>query len=106
MGFFSFIKKIFSAGSADEAALEAARARHGVKTNTKQKAGGKKRTTEAERFAKDFDTWEELKHLRTDYFIGRWASRKFRPIGEDKVKKQLADLEKKREEEGKEKGLG
>lgn len=103
MGFFSFIKKMFS-GSADEAALNAARARHAEKADAEQKAGGKKNTTEAERFAKDFDTWEELKHLREDYFFGKWASRKIHPIGEDKVKKELADLEKKRKEEGQQKG--
>jgi len=99
MGFFSFIKKIFADKHVDETALEAARARHGVKIDAKQKAEVKKSATEAERFAANYDTWEELQHLRSYFFLGRWVTRKFHPIGEDKVKKQLEKLERKRQAE-------
>jgi hypothetical protein len=99
MGFLSFIKKIFTSDDVDEATLDAARARHGIKVGEKDKVPSKKRLTEAERFGRDYDVWEELHYFRSNFFLGRWASRKFRPIGEDKLKKKLEELEKKREEE-------
>jgi ribonuclease HI len=99
MVFLSFIKKIFAVGKVDEAALDAARARHGIKVDAGTKAEANKPTTEAERFAKNYDAWEELKHLRSDFFFGRWVTRKFYPIGEDKVKKELEELERKRQVE-------
>jgi hypothetical protein len=99
MSFLSFIKKVFAGESADDAALDAARARHGIKIDAKTKAEANKATTEAERFAENYDAWEELRHWRSDFFLGRWVTRKFHPIGEEKVKKQLEDLEKKRQAE-------
>ena len=99
MGFFSFIKKVFAGESADDAALDAARARHGIIIDAKDKAAADKTTTEEQRFAENYDAWEELRHFRSYFFLGRWATRKFHPIGEDKVKKQLEDLEKKRQAE-------
>jgi len=101
MGFLSFLKKIFGGGSADEAELDAARARHGI---TVDKEEMDKARTEAERFAEDYDVWEDIKNYRASFFVGGWVSKKFHPIGEDKVKKQLADLEKKRQEEERKKG--
>lgn len=99
MGFFSLIKKVFVDESADDAALDAARARHGIIIDAKTKAKADKPTTEEERFIENFDAWEELRRFRSYFFLGSWATRKFRPIGEDKVKKQLEDLEKKRQAE-------
>jgi hypothetical protein len=99
MGFLSFIKKLFTGADVDEAALNAARARHGIKVGEKDKVASKKPITEAERSAPDYDVWEELRYFRSSFFLGRWASRKFRPLGEDKLKKKLVELEKKREEE-------
>ncbi len=99
MGFLSFIKKVFAGESADDAALDAARARHGIKVDAKTKAAADKTTTEAEHFAANYDAWEELRHWRSNFFFGRWVTRKFYPIGEDKVKNQLEDLEKKRQAE-------
>ena len=96
MGFFSFIKNIFTGEHTDEEVLNAARARHGVHIDEKDKIEADKPTTEAERFADNYDAWEELKNYRMTFFFGSWITRKFRPIGEDKVKKQLEDLEKKR----------
>ena len=103
MGFLSFLKKIFGGGSADEAELDAARARHGIIVDKKEMD---KARTEAERFAEDYDVWEDIKNYRANFFVGGWVSKKFHPIGEDKVKKQLADLEKKRQEEERKKGEG
>jgi hypothetical protein len=103
MSFFSFIKKIFVGEKVDEAALDAARARHGIKIDAKTKAAADKPTTEAERSMANFDAWEELKHWRSYFFLGGWVTRKFHPIGEDKVKKQLEELEKKRQAEAEQK---
>jgi hypothetical protein len=95
MGFWSFMKKIFSASSHDEAELEEYRVKHGIDvgdiksdTETKSQPG-----------REDYDVWEDLRNMRMNFFFGSWVTRKFRPIGEDKLKKQLDDLEKKRREE-------
>ena len=107
MGFRSFIKKIFAGESVDESTLDAARARHGIKLDAKQKVEADQPATEGERFGKDYDIWEDLRHFRANFFVGSWVNRKFHVIGEDKVKKQLEDLEKKRRETAeKEKGQG
>lgn len=99
MGFFSFIKKLFSAEDQDEAELEKARARHGIVLSAKDKAEMDKVTSEEERLASEYNVWEDLKQMRTSFFIGTWAARKFHVIGEDKVKKELEELEKKRQVE-------
>ena len=106
MGFLSFIRKLFTDDAVDEAALDAARARHGVNVNSKQKVEMSEHTSEAERFGQDYDVWEDIRNYRSNFFVGRWFTRKFHPFGEDKLKKQLADLEKKREEERRQKGEG
>jgi hypothetical protein len=103
MGFLSFMKKVISVEDEDDAELNAARARHGInpdKMDEKEPKSGQKRFTE------EYDVWEEIRNIRTNFFIGNWATKKFRVVGEDKVKKQLEDLEKKREEEGKKEGEG
>jgi hypothetical protein len=99
MGIFSFIKKIFSTEDEDEKELDAARARHGISLNAQDKADMQKVTTEEERLASEYDVWDDLKHLRSSFFIGGWAAKKFHVVGEDKVKKQLEALEKKRGEQ-------
>ena len=101
MGFLSFMKKVIGMEGEDDPAIIAARARHGIDPD---KLEEKERKSEQDRFTEQFDVWEEIRNIRMNFFIGNWASKKFRIIGEDKVKKQLADLEKKREEESKQKG--
>jgi hypothetical protein len=96
MGFLSFMKKVFAVESEDDAELNAARARHGISID---ESDAVKPKTEKERFAEEYDVWEDIKNIRSTFFIGNWASKKFRIVGEDKVKKQLEELEKKREEE-------
>jgi len=95
MGFLSFLRKIFSGEDEDEKELDAARARHGIIVDKKEMD---KTRTEEENFAENYDVWEELKNYRSTFFMGSWVTRKFRPVGEDKVKKQLEELEKKRRE--------
>jgi ADP-ribose pyrophosphatase YjhB (NUDIX family) len=100
MGFKSFIKQVIYGHddeAADEAALRAAREKHGIKTDVEEE--GKKTSVEEE----EYDPWEDIRNMRMHFFFGTWVTRKFRVVGEEKVKKQLADLEKKREEEAKRK---
>jgi len=99
MGFVSFIKHIFSAEDKDEQDLDKARARHGIVLSAKDKVEMNKVTSEDERMAHEYDAWEDLKNIKSSFFLGNWAARKFHIVGEDKVKKQLEALEKKREAE-------
>ncbi len=102
MGFISFMKKVLSGADEDDAELRAARARHGI---TLDKADDKQEANKKEEPEKEpYDVWEEVRSVRSSFFFGSWASRKFRIIGEDKVKAELAALERKREEERKKKG--
>ena len=59
------------------------------------------RLLERERKPEPYDVWEEVRNIRTSFFLGSWASRKIKSVhvGEDKLKKELEELEKKREEE-------
>ena len=45
-----------------------------------------------------YDAWEEIDNFKMNFFLGSWATRKFKGgvIGEDKVKKELEELERKR----------
>jgi hypothetical protein len=103
MGFLSFMKKVIGVESEDDAELNAARARHGINPENLDE---KEPKNKQERFAEDYDVWEEIRNIRTNFFIGNWATKKFHVVGEDKVKKQLEELEKKREEEEKRSGEG
>jgi hypothetical protein len=95
MGFFSFLKKMFSGEDADEAELNTHRRRHGVITEEEEQVALKK-NAEIQRFAEEYDAWEEIDQYRWTFFFGRWAAKKFHPVGEDKVKRELERLEKKR----------
>jgi hypothetical protein len=101
MGIGSFFKKLFSSEEQEEKELDAARARHGIVLDAKDKAAMDKPTTEQERFAADYDPWEEIKHMRSSFFVGGWAAKKFHIVGEDKVKRDLEALERKRAETSK-----
>ncbi len=111
MGFFSFISKLFSGGSVEQSELDAARERHGVTMTPDEKKEADKDITEIQRAYEDYDAWEELKHYRTNFFFGSWMTKKFHVIGEAKIKRELEELAKKREEQAlkkqqKEKGKG
>ncbi len=92
MGFKSFWKHVIFGYEKDDPELKAAREKHGIEV-------GKGEEEEKEK-AEEYDPWDEIRDMRTNFFFGSWATRKYkhRVIGEDKVKKQLAALEKKREE--------
>jgi hypothetical protein len=101
MGFFSFVKKIFSAEDTDEKELDAARTRHGIELSAKDKLDMNKPTSDEERFVSEYNAWDDLKNMRSNFYLGAWVSRKFHIVGQDKVKKELEELAKKREEEAK-----
>jgi hypothetical protein len=41
----------------------------------KEKAEMDKPVTDEERFAKDYDAWEDLRNMRFNFFLGSWATR-------------------------------
>ena len=98
MGFKDFFKKAFnSEDELTDAELNAARARHGIKVETPEE---QRRRVKAEKEEQEpFDPWEEVRNVRSSFFFGSWATKKFRIVGEDKVKAELERLEKKRKEE-------
>ncbi len=101
MGFGSFMKKVFSVSSRDEAELQKYRDKHGIIVDEKTIAEGEVKNESPE--IETYDAWEEIKNIRMNFFFGSWVTRKFHPIGEDKLKKELEELEKKRQEEAEEK---
>jgi hypothetical protein len=101
MGFFLAIKRIFTGEDPEEKMLDDARARHGIIVDKTQMD---KTVDEATRFGEEYDPWEDIRHFRSTFFVGGWASGKIfktHVVGEDKVKKQLEELQKKRDEEAK-----
>ncbi len=93
MGFKSFWKHLIFGYAEDDPELQAAREKLGINMDEEMKVEDKE--------AEEYDHWDELRNMRMNFFFGTWATRKYkhRIFGEDKVKKQLAELEKKREEE-------
>jgi hypothetical protein len=98
MGFWASIKRIINGNSAaEEAELDAARARHGIAADEIEKAF---RSAKEQREAANFDAWEELKYFKTDFIMGNWASKKLRPFfGAESLKKDIDKLEEKRRQE-------
>jgi hypothetical protein len=91
MGFKSFWKHVIMGYEKDDPELQAARAKHGIEVGDDDEEEKKKE--------REYDAWEEIRNMRSNFFFGSWATRKFRVIGEDKVKRELEALEKKRQEE-------
>ena len=58
---------------------------------------------ERKQYAEDYDAWDEIDNFRTNFYIGGWARRKMKAIGENKIGKEREEVERKRaEEEGRE----
>ena len=107
MGFKTFWKHVIFGYEEDDPALIEARKKYGIEVGEEEDEEEKKEKKE------EYDPWDEIRNMRANFFFGSWATKKYkhRVIGEDKVKKQLAELEKKRQEEArkkvqKEKGEG
>ena len=98
MGFWASFKRIFSLSGEDEVELERLRAKHGIDAAPKEEILKEIKNVPG---TKDYDVWEDLATYRSTFFFGSWATRKFkfRPVGEEKVKRELERLEKKREEQ-------
>ena len=97
MGFWSSLKSIFVPPKQDDTELENLRAKHGIKVEHKTDYQIKKEEAQDA----DYDPWEEVRAMRSSFFMGSWASRKFHIVGEDKVKKQLDELARKKSAERK-----
>ncbi len=84
MGLWSFFKGLFT--SEDEE-LEALRAKH----NIRAASGGVKEVRAGPKAEQNIpDAWEEIDNYRMNFFLGSWATRRFRGLGkrrnEDKKK--------------------
>jgi len=97
MGIKSFLKKVFTSDADEDLELKAARARHNIVVDEDKKSDKLNRKD----VPGPYDAWEEIDNVRRNFLLGSWASRKFRVIGEDKLKADLEALRKKREEDGK-----
>jgi hypothetical protein len=99
MGFLNFLKTVFSPTTPEEEdEFRKLRAKHGI--TTEEEEAVKKQAGEYNQPGDpDYDVWEDLRNYRLNFFLGSWVTRKFRPIGEDKLKKRLDELEKRRQEE-------
>jgi hypothetical protein len=94
MGIGSFFKKLFMGEEDNDPELKVARARHNIDVGESREEKERRRREEA----KKYDPWEEVDNMRRNFFIGSWAARKFRVVGEDKLKADLAKIEREREE--------
>ena len=117
----AFFKTIFNglskaldwlSGKEDEK-LRAARARSAgggepLETDEEEEKGSewKKRRSELERYEGEFDVWEEIDTFRTTFWfgskVGKYLARPNKT--DDKLKKELEELDRKREEEKRRKG--
>jgi hypothetical protein len=97
MSFWSALKKIFSLSGEDEAELEELRAKHGIDTKSQEEILHEIKNDPR---SPDYDPWEEIRNVRTNFYFGSWLTKKYRfhPIGEEKLKRDLERLAKKREE--------
>jgi hypothetical protein len=98
MGFLESLKKIFSLTTPEEeAVLARLREKHGIKMDDKDDSSivRQKKNRPGD---PDYDVWEDLRNMRANFFLGSWVTRKFRPVGEEKLKKQLEEAERKRQE--------
>ncbi len=99
MSFWSTLKSIFGTPKQDDAELKELRAKHGIAVEDPHVEERKRAKEKAEAY----NPWDEVRNMRTNFFMGAWASRKFNIVGEDKVKKQLDELAKQREADRKQK---
>ena len=99
MSFRLFLKQVFSLNPREDPELQRLREKHGIITDDQDKDSAISAEHKNRPGDEDYDVWEDLHNYRMNFFFGSWVTRKFRPIGEEKLKKDLEALEKKREEE-------
>ena len=101
MGFWD---KFFGRGSepiSDE--IKQARERHGINPGEEEEqrpgAGARGRFEE-----EPYDPWEELRNIRSNFWVGGWAARRLRwRPNTDKLREDLEEMEKEREEKQRQK---
>jgi hypothetical protein len=100
MGFFSTIgsgfKKAYDWVFQDEEKLRKVKSGNYAAAETEEE-----HHDEVKEFTERYDAWEEIDNIRMNFFLGSWATKKFKGgiIGEEKVKRELEELERKRAEE-------
>ncbi|MCJ7605172.1 MAG: hypothetical protein MUO19_03960 [Dehalococcoidales bacterium] len=88
-------------------AVKAGRERHGIEVEEPEKKEKKKWQPLQE---EPYDPWEEIRNIRSSFFIGNWARRRFKWIPDkdglqaDLEKAQLKREEKARKKEEKKQG--
>ena len=87
-------------------AVKAGRERHGIEVDEMEE---KVRWQPPEQ--EQYDPWEEMRNVRSSFFVGRWASRKIRFKPDDtglkeKLDKAAADREEKKREKEEKRGKG
>lgn len=95
MGFKTFWKHVIFGYAEDDPELIEMRKKYGIETGEEEDEEEKKKERD------EYDPWDEIRNMRANFFFGSWATKKYRHrvIGEDKVKKDLEELERKRQEE-------
>ena len=82
--------------------LRLARERHGIEVDEEEEAEEEKGAIKKSNWEVDtgpYDPWEDLKDLRTSFWIGGWAAKRlrWRPAN-DKLREELEEVARKREE--------
>lgn len=96
MGFFKKLLGMEDEEVSDE--IRQARARHGIQVDETENLRSKKDSADDERG--EYDAWEDLRNLRTNFFFGSWATRRYRRMThhDDKLKQELEKVAREREE--------
>jgi hypothetical protein len=84
----------------DDEKLRQARARHMGDLDEPETATEDELNDEQAQTEDNYNIWEEIDNVRTNFFFGRYLSRKIMMPRMDKLKKELEEMERKRQEEG------
>lgn len=90
--------------SADDEKLREARAKHLGDLGEPETGAEDELKDEQTRLVEDFNVWDEIDNMRLNFFFGRFISRKIRMPQSDKLKKELEELDKKKQGEGEKPG--
>lgn len=98
MGFFKKLLGLEEEEVSEE--IKAARERHNIKVEEPQQLNVRRNSREDRDERDEYDAWEELRNIRTNFFLGSWASRRYRRLthNDNKLKEELERVAKEREE--------
>jgi hypothetical protein len=96
MGFFKKLLGMEEEEISEE--IREARARHGIHVDETEDLKPKSNSRDDGRG--EYDAWDELRNLRTNFFFGSWATRRYRRLThhDDKLKQELEKVAREREE--------